>query len=241
MKEKITKSVVIATLILTTVSFIFLLSLLVYNIKRMIVIDNVSALGIVIASILVLTSLSLIVYILILSFFSFFSEKEIDYTQYMNILIIAIVFRLLVYVAFGLNDVTQSTGFFGFLNDVHYSSYVLVYHTDLLPVSVFPGGSLSFVHSLMTTDILGVGLVILGMVLAKKDHYAPILAAILGIVVSFIFIYSINSIIVNTYGSTLLYYKFNAIMVTLIVEFAMLGYVVQETFQVKFKKKSKSS
>jgi len=207
----------------------------------MIVIDNVGAFGIVVASVLVLTSLSLIVYILILSFFSFFSNKEIDFTQYMNILIIAIVFRLLVYVVFGLNDVTQSTGFFRFLNDVHYSSYVLVYHTDLLPVSVFPGGSLSFVHSLMTTDILGIGLVILGIVLSKKDQYAPIIGAALGIVVSFIFIYSINSIIVNTYGSTLLYYKLDAIMATLIIEFAMLGYVVREAFQVKYKKKLHSS
>ena len=212
-----------------------------YNIRRMSAIENVSVFAIVIACILLLASLSLIVYIAILSFFSFFSDKEIDWTQYMNLLVLAIVFRLLLYVIFGLNDVTQTTGFFGFLNDVHYSSYVLAYRTDLLPVSVFPGGSLAFTHSLMSTDILSVGPVILGIVLAKKDKYAPIIAAGLGIIITLIFAFSINSIIVNTYGSTMVYYKLNAIMATLIVEFAMLGYVVRQTFQVKYVKKSRSS
>ena len=239
MEKKIARGVVIFSIILTTLSFVFLVGLFIYNIRRMSAINNVGAFGVVVACILVLASLTLIVYIVILSFFSFFSDKEIDWTQYMNILIIAIVFRLILYVIFGLNDVTQTTGFFGFLNDVHYSSYVLAYRTDILPVSVFPGGTLAFTHSLMSTDIFGVGFVIVGIVLAKKDKFAPIIGAGLGIITSLIFALSINSIIVNTYGSTLVYYKLDAIMTTLIVEFAMLGYVVRQTFQVKLRRKSK--
>lgn len=241
MKQKIAKGVVLTLLVLTTLSFVFLVGLFVYNIRRMSAIENISAFSIVVACILVIASLSLIVYIIILSFFSFFSDKKIQLTQYMNVLIIAIVFRLIVYVIFGLSDATQSTGFFGFLNDVHYSSYVLTYRTDLLPVSVFPGGSLAFTHSLMSTDIVSIGLVIIGIVLSKKDMYAPIIGAALGAIITIIFVISINSIVVNTYGSTMIYYKLNAIMATLIVEFAMLAYIIRQTFQVKYGKKSRSS
>ena len=73
MEKKIARGVVIFSIILTTLSFVFLVGLFIYNIRRMSAINNVGAFGVVVACILVLASLTLIVYIVILSFFSFFS------------------------------------------------------------------------------------------------------------------------------------------------------------------------
>lgn len=237
MKSKIANSVVWSALGLTAISFLILIVQLVNNVRRMFVIETLGVFSVIVTSILVLASLTLITYIIVLSFLSFFSNEKVDMTKYMNGLILAIVFRLILYVIFGLGDLSQSTGIYGFLNDVHYSSYVLTYRTDILPVTVFPNGTLSFAHSLIATDVTSIGLVVLGIVLSEKDRYSPAIGAVLAIVVTFIFVISINVIIAGSSETGSNYYNFFSVMGTLVIEFAMLGYAFKEVFGVQYKRK----
>ena len=230
MRQKITRGVVASTLILTILSLMFFTGLMIYNIRRVVLVADSSILAIIISSILVLIAIILVLSVVVLSFIRFLSKKEVDHKQYINILYLLIVFRLITYVFFSLVDFRIATELTGHLGGTHYLSYIFIYRTDLLPVSVFPNASIEFIHSLMGTDILSVGAVLVGFALYEKYRYAPVIGAVFGVVISLIFVSIINVNIVNEFGVDFLYYKVDSAFATLLVEFAMLGYVVHYVF-----------
>lgn len=231
MKEKNTNRIVIASIVLTVLSFMFLVGVLIYNIRRLTFIDNINAASMVVASLFVVGSLGLILYIVVLSFVPFLKKEEPNRTKYVNVLIVALVFRLFLYVIYEAINFTWNGGIGGFLNDFHYASYIFVEKMDVLPISVFPIASLSFIHTLLTTDLLGVGLVILGYVLIKKEKYAPLMAIMISILINIIAIFVINIMVIRQYGVELIYYKLDSVFATLITEFAMLGFIVYDMFR----------
>ena len=236
MRQKIVRGLIITSLLLTTLSLMFFIGLMIYNINRVILVQDASVFSIINSSILVLIGIVLVVSVSVSSFISFVSKKKIDHQQYLNMLYLLIIYRLIVYVFFSMIDYSLPNEVTGNLGGIHYMSYILVYRTDLLPVNVFPSPSVGFMHSLMSTDIISVGAVMLGFSLYKKDRYAPLIGALLAIAINLIFITYININVVNEFGVEFLYYKGDAILTTLMVEFALLGYTLQYVFLKKEEK-----
>jgi hypothetical protein len=211
----------------------FFIGLMIFNIKRVILVQDSGVFSIIISSILVLIGIILVMSVVVSSFISFVSKKKVEHQQYLNMLYLLIIYRLLVYVFLSMIDYSLPNEVTGNLGGIHYMSYIFVYRTDLLPVNVFPSPSVGFLHSLMSTDILSVGAVIIGFSLYKRDQYAPLVGAVLAILVTVIFITYINVNTINDSGVEFLYYKGDAILATLLIEFALLGYALQYVFEKK--------
>ena len=233
MKQKAIRGVFFATLILTVLSLMFFVGLMLYNIRRVILIQDSSVLAVIISVLFILISIVLVIAVAVSSFVPFFKEDEFDHKQYINILYLLIVFRLILYVFFSLVDYRLSDQVTGHLGGIHYLTYVFVYRTDLLPVTVFSNASVQFIHSLMGTDVLSIGAVILGFSIYDKYRVAPFIGAVFGIIINLVFITIINISVVNEHGAEFLYYKVDAVFATLLVEFAMLGYVMYRLLEKK--------
>lgn len=228
MREKSARGVLIASLGLTMLSLMFFVGLMVYNIRRVFLADEGDTLAIIVTVLLVLIAVTLVVSIVIYSFLSFITDLEIESKQYAKVLYLMIVFKLLTYVFFSLSDYSIPGS--GILGEVHYLTYIFSYRSDLMPTTTFVDGGIQFIHSLMTTDVLSLGAVLVGLSLYDKYRYAPMFGAIFGIIINLVFISVINVRTVNEYGVDFLYYKVDAVFATLILEFAMLGYVMYRLY-----------
>ncbi len=231
MKEKNSIRLIYASLGLTIVSFMFLLGLIFFNARRLTMLSPRTSASVVVAIIVALISFGLVVYIIECTFVPFFRKKPVNQQKFLNLLVITLVFRVVLYLVFQLIGVSFEGGFFP---DLHVVSFALTQGTDLLPVTAYPDGALSFINHMLSTDILGIGLVIVGYLLIKKDKYAPVMAITASILINIVAIIVINIVAGNQYGSEFVY-KFDSAFATMITEFALIGFVVQDIF---LKKKS---
>ena len=178
-----------------------------------------------------LISFGLVLYIIERTFVPFFKKKDVDQAKLLNVLVITLLFRVVIYVVFQTIGLSFEGGFFP---DLQLVSFALTMGTDLLPVIAYPDGSLAFINHLLSTDILGIGLVIIGYLLIKKDKYAPVIAIIASIIINIVAIIVINIIVSNQYSVPFMY-KLDSVFATMITEFALLGFIIQDLF---LKKKS---